>query len=166
MNIVLRNTKTGKEKKGVISKVSKKYLPLKKDGWQFNWRQLYKIEGAEIYKLSTEENPKIIEGMLMITIFNEEMVFMNNVEVAPHNYGNKGIYKEVAGCLIAFSCIESFERGKGGYNGFLSFDSKTKLIELYQYKYGAKIAMGNKMYFDPIAGKALMRKYLNIDSKY
>ena len=166
MKIILKNTKTDKEKEATISKILKKDLPLKKDGWQFNWRQLYKIEGAEIYKLSTEEKPKMIEGMLMLTIFNEEMVFMNNIEIAPHNYGSKGVYKEVAGCLIAFSCVESFERGKEGYNGFLSFDSKTKLIELYQNKYGAKIAMGNKMYFDPVAGKALMKKYLNIDSKY
>ncbi len=103
--------------------------------------------------------------MLTITIFNEEMVFMNKVEIAPHNYGGKARYKEVAGCLIAFSCKESFERGKGHYNGFLSFDSKTKLIELYQNKYNAKIAMGHKMYIDPIAGKALIKKYLNIDSK-
>ncbi|MEL6639154.1 MAG: hypothetical protein AAFR05_20535 [Bacteroidota bacterium] len=166
MKIILRNTKTSENVEATISRVSKGEIPLKKDGWQFNWRQLYKIEGAEIYKLSTNENPKIIEGVLMITIFNGEMVFMNNVEIAPHNYGSKGIYKEVAGCLIAYACLESFERGKKGYTGFLSFDSKTQLIKLYQDKYGAKIAMGNKMYFDPLAGKALLKKYLNIDSKY
>jgi len=52
--------------------------------------------------------------------------------------------------------------GKGNYLGFLSFDSKTELIELYQNKYGATFAMGNKMFFDPEAGKKLMKKYLGI----
>lgn len=64
--------------------------------------------------------------------------------------------------LIAFACKERFERGKEHYNGFLSFDSKTKLIEFYQNKYGAKIAMGHKMYINPIGGKVLMNKYLDI----
>ena len=165
MRIFLKNTKTGDEKEAKISKILAKEIPLKKDGWRFNWRQLNKVEGAELYKLSTVENPRVIEGMLMVTVYNGEMVFMNNVEIAPHNYGSKGVYKEVAGCLIAFSCMESFNKGRENYRGFLSFDSKTELMELYQNKYGAKIAMGNKMYFDPIAGKALMGKYLNKDAK-
>ena len=105
MKVVLREAKTGVETEARIVRISKKELPLKKEGWQFNWRTLYKIEGAEIFKLSTEDNPELIEGMLMITIFNEEMVFMNNVEIAPHNFGSKGKYKKVAGCLIAYACL-------------------------------------------------------------
>jgi len=163
MKIILREAKTGKEQRATITKLLRKELPFKKDGWQFNWRELYKIEGANIFKITTDASPKIIDGILMLTIYNEEMVFMNNVEVAPHNYRRNGLYKEVAGCLIAYSCMESFERGKGNYNGFLSFDSKTELIELYQKKYHAKIAMGHKMYIDPVGGKMLMKKYLKID---
>lgn len=90
------------------------------------------------------------------------MLFMNNIEVASHNIGRNKRYENVAGCLLAFACRESFDRGRGNYNGFLSFDSKTELIELYYKKYGASIAMGHKMYFDPEAGKRLMEKYLGI----
>ncbi len=165
MKVKLTESLTAKEIDAEISLIKSKELPLKKNGWKFNWRVLFKIEGAIVYKLATRKEPNKIEGLLMITIYNEEMVFMNNLEIAPHNYGSKGLYKDVAGCLIAYACLESFEKGIDPYNGFLSFDSKTELIELYQKKYGAKIANRHKMYFDPEVGKSLMKKYLKINYK-
>ena len=89
------------------------------------------------------------------------MFCMNNIEVAPRNYGGKGKFIDVAGCLIAFACHMSFEQGKGNYYGFLSFESKTQLIGFYQEKYGAIHAMGQKMYFDQIGGKKLIKTYLD-----
>ncbi|MEZ4847150.1 MAG: hypothetical protein R3B93_00665 [Bacteroidia bacterium] len=162
MLIELLEKKTGKKLLAKISKAVKNELPTKKDGWNFDWRGLYKVEGAEFYKISLNKSPELVEGVLMLTIYNGEMLFMNNIEAAPHNIGNNKKYENIAGCLLAFACRESFERGKEGYHGFLSFDSKTALIELYQKKYGASLALGNKMFFDPGAGKRLMKKYLNI----
>lgn len=98
----------------------------------------------------------------MLTLVNGEMLYMNNIEVAPHNYGRYGKYENVAGCLFAFACNKSLEIGKENYNGFVSFDAKTEFIQFYQEKYGATVARGQKMFFDPAAGKALIDKYLNI----
>ena len=98
----------------------------------------------------------------MLTMLNEEMVFMNNIEIAVHNLGNDGIYKNTADCLIAYACKESFDRGIGSYRGFLSFDSKTKLIPWYQEKYGAEWAMGHKMFIDTAVGIKLIKQYLDI----
>lgn len=165
MKVTIIERKTKETAEGRISRVKKKELPLKKAGWNFNWRELYKVEGAEFYKLTLNESQNRVEGILMLSIQYEEMVIMNNIELAPYNIGVKKKYRNVAGCLLAFACKYSFEKGKGSYEGFLSFDSKTELIELYQNKYGAQWAMGHKMYFDPIAGKALMKKYLKIDKK-
>ncbi|MGB0932057.1 MAG: hypothetical protein ACPGVB_14835, partial [Chitinophagales bacterium] len=109
-----------------------------------------------------KDSPKTLEGLLMLTLVGEEMVYMDNVELAPHNYGSEGKYENVAGCLIAFACDKSFQLGQGHYVGFLSFDSKTQLISLYQEKYGARIAMGYKMYIDDDRGAELIKKYLNI----
>lgn len=162
MKVKVLNKKTGEEEIAEIKRIARNELPLKKDGWNFNWRELFKIEGSEIFKISRLESPKQIEGIVMLTMFNEEMLFMNNIEVAPHNIGEGKRYENVAGCLLAFVCRESFEKGKGNYYGFLSFDSKTELIGLYHNKYGASIAVGHKMYFDPEAGKKLMEKYLGI----
>ena len=66
----------------------------------------------------------------------------------------------IAGCLLAYACKLSFEHGKKGYNGFVSFDSKTKLIPVYEDKYGASHIGGLKMYFSPEAGTNLINKYL------
>ena len=162
MKVKLIEKKTGIEKLAEIQRITNKELPLKKDGWNFNWRNLFKIEGSEIFKVSLEESPKKIEGILMLTMFNNEMLFMNNVEIAPHNIGKNKKYENTAGILLAFACKESFKKGKGNYLGFLSFDSKTELIELYHIKYGATVAMGHKMFFDPEAGKKLMKEYLKI----
>lgn len=165
MRVLLKEVKSDAIIEGFISNAKKQDLPVKKNGWQFTWRKLFQMEGAEFYKLSTVTTPNSIEGMLMLTLIEEEMLFMNNIEIAPHNYGSKGEYENVAGCLIAYACYKSFELGKNHYLGYLSFDSKTQLIELYQNKYGSTHARGQKMFFDPDAGKALMQKYLSIDFK-
>jgi len=158
----LREVETGKLYEGQILESFPKEMPLKKDGWQFTWKELAKVEGPQFYKITLKDSPEKIEGLLMITLINDEMLYMNNVEVAPHNYGSKGKYKNVAGSLIAFACKKSFELGKGHYLGFLSFDSKTELISLYKERYGASWVTGQKMFIDPIGGRKLMEKYLQI----
>ncbi|MEZ5039936.1 MAG: hypothetical protein R2828_08590 [Saprospiraceae bacterium] len=163
MKVYLEEVASGEMIEALISKASSNEMPLRKDGWQFTWRQLSKTEGVDFYKLTKLGTPKEIEGILMLTLLNEEMFYMNNIEVAPHNYGSKGKYANVAGNLLAFACYKSFEQGKNYYLGYLSFDSKTSLINLYQEKYGATLAMGQKMFFDPEAGKKLMKKYLKIE---
>lgn len=165
MRVLLKELKNENNIEASIISAQKENLPTRKSGWQFTWKKLFQAEGAVCYKLSTVINPNRIEGMLMLTLVEDEMLFMNNIEVAPHNYGSTGQYENVAGCLLAFACYKSFELGKNHYLGYLSFDSKTQLIELYQSKYGATHARGQKMFFDPAAGKILMQKYLSIDSK-
>lgn len=162
MDVEILEIESGKKKAGRIVLIKQKELPLKKDRWNFNWRQLHKVEGAQVFKLSLAETPNKIEGILMLTLFNDEMLFMNNIETAPHNIGKDKKLDFIAGCLIAFACKQSFEIGKGNYQGSLSFESKTELIELYQNKYGATWAMGHKMFFDSDAGKNLMEQYLKI----
>ncbi len=163
MEIELIDSKTNIRKKAFIALVIQKEIPFKKEGWKFNWRSLQKTEGAILYKVALNNSPKIIEGLLMITLISGEMVYMNNLEVAPHNYGKEGKYNNTAGCLIAYACWLSFEKGGGNYRGFLSFESKTTLIQLYERKYKASRAMGQKMFIDDKAGKELIKHYLQLE---
>ena len=123
-------------------------------------KNLYKIEGAEIFKLTLLESPKVVEGLVMLSLMYGEILYMNNIEVAPHNIGKQGKYDRAAGILIAFGCHKSFEQGKGNYTGYLTFESKTELIPLYQKKYGAILAKGHRMFFEPEVGIDLINKYL------
>ena len=161
MDVKLIDIVSGQEVSGIILPAEKADMPLKKQGWKFSWKQLYGIEGATYYKLCLKENVSEIQGLIMLTLMNQVMLYLNNIEVAPHNYGSGGRYENVAGGLLAYGCLQSFELGKDHYEGFLSFDSKTELIPLYVEKYGATHVMGQKMFFDPDAGRDLMKKYLN-----
>ncbi len=160
MEIKILEVKSQKEVEAVIRRAKSRDMPIKKDGWQFTWRTLYKTEGAEFYKLSLVGESRQTEGMLMLSVMYDEMLYMNNIEVAPHNLGSSGKYDNVAGCLIAYGCQKSFELGKNTYRGYLTFESKTKLIPLYQEKYGATLAMGQRMFIEPEVGLELIEKYL------
>lgn len=88
------------------------------------------------------------------------MVIMDVIEIAPHNIGSSNKkYNDVAGCLIAFACRESFKI-EGNYKGFLTFTSKTNLIDWYKNTYGATQTLGQRMFIDDLAGLKLTEKYL------
>ena len=162
MDVFIKEVRSGSLVQAEILPAEAHDMPLKKDGWNFNWRQLFRTEGARFYKLVLKESPPGAEGVLMFSIVNGEIPFMNNIEVSPGNFGGNGRFDFVAGCLIAYACRLSFLHGKNHYTGFLSFESKTALIEFYRKKYGATWAMGQKMFFDPVAGRQLMEQYLGI----
>jgi len=134
-------------------------IPLKKDGWNFNWRQLSKDQNTRMFVLKTIGLNPSVEGALQLKVENE-MLIMNNLEIAPYNIGRKNKkYDYVAGCLIAFACKESFKL-KGDYKGFLTFMSKTSLMQWYSKKYGAKVGLGQRMYIDSENGLKLIQEYL------
>ena len=150
----------GRLVKAEIIPIDKKDAPLKKDGWNFNWRQIVQEENAQTYVLRLLGSPNSIEGALHLKV-EYDMLIMDVLELAPHNIGqtNKH-YDFVAGCLIAFACRESFKL-EGNYKGFLTFVSKTGLIRWYSEKYGAESGLGQRMFIDWTAGKRLIDEYLH-----
>ncbi|MFN8672766.1 MAG: hypothetical protein U0457_11890 [Candidatus Sericytochromatia bacterium] len=161
MDIKIKDTHNDKLIDAEISKASFVDMPLKTNGWNFNWRKLFKEKGI-FYKLTVKERHNFIEGIIKLEILNNEMLYMNNLEIAPHNYGSSGKYDYVAGCLISYACYLSFIEGKNHYKGFLVFDSKTKLIDLYKIKYQAEILFGQRMFIDANNSKKLIEKYLKV----
>jgi len=87
------------------------------------------------------------------------MLVMELIEVAPFNIGTNKMYDNVAGCLIAYACRESLKL-ETAYKGYLTFVSKTELINLYKEKYFATQTIGNRMYIDPLSGENLINTYL------
>ena len=135
-------------------------IPLKKDGWNFNWKNLIKEKNSEVFVLKLKGVDKSIEGVLQLKIMNE-MLVMEVLEIAPHNVGRENKkYDYVAGCLIAFACRESFKL-ESEYQGFLTFVSKTNLIEWYKKKYKAEQGLGQRMFISAENGLKLINAYLN-----
>ena len=81
---------------------------------------------------------------------------MHLVESAPFNKGKSKVYKGVPGNLVAFACKLSFQRG---YEGNVSFLSKTQLIEHYESTLGAFHFGGRIMIIDTAAALKLINKY-------
>lgn len=127
----------------------------KKNGWLFNWKSEYKQPDRDVYKLTISGNPEVVQGLISITE-REDHVYMHLIESAPFNLGKNKVYIGVPGNLIAFACRIAFHRG---FDGYVSFTSKTQLIEHYQKTLGAKNVGGNLMVINSESALKLIDKY-------
>lgn len=127
----------------------------KKNGWLFDWSAELKQNNREAYKLTISNNPNIIQGLMSLTI-KADHVFMNLLESAPFNLGKNKVYRGVPGNLVAYGCKISFQHG---HDGFISFQSKTKLIEHYEKTLGAYHFGGHLMVIPTLSANILIEKY-------
>lgn len=128
---------------------------IKKADWQFDWIKELKDETKEVYKLSTVNNPTIIQGLVSIEDKQDHM-FMHLIESAKFNKGKFKAYLGVPGNLVAYACKVSVEKG---YQGFLAFDVKSELIQHYQESLNATHFRGLRMFIDTNAALRLISKY-------
>ncbi|MEY3500258.1 MAG: hypothetical protein RL308_1927 [Bacteroidota bacterium] len=127
----------------------------KKNDWQFNWDSEFKIPSREVYKLTITNNPNIIQGLVSLEV-KKDYVYMHLIESAPFNIGKNKTYLGVPGNLVAFACKLSFQRGGDGYVSFLS---KSKLVEHYEKTLGAVRVSGNNMIIATEEALKLTNKY-------
>ncbi len=127
----------------------------KKNGWNFNWNAELKDNSREVFKLTIPHNPTIIQGLLSLTL-EPDHVYIHLLENAPFNIGQNKLYEGVAGNLVAHACKVSFQQG---FDGFVSFNAKTKLITHYQKTLGAYTLGGHKMIIPTNAAQILIDKY-------
>ncbi len=125
------------------------------NGWNFDWLAESKMVDRKVYKLTIKDNPKIIQGLASISN-NGDHYYLHLVESAPFNLGKKKLYEGVPGNLFAFACKLSLEKG---YEGFVAFQSKTKLVVHYEETIGAIHIGGNKMIIFPNPALKLIKKY-------
>jgi hypothetical protein len=127
----------------------------KKIGWQFDWKFELNQPEREVYKLTIPNNISIIQGLISLEIKSDH-IYMHLVESAPFNKGKTKVYSGVPGNLVAFACRLSFQRG---FEGNVSFISKTQLIEHYTQSLGAIHFGGRLMIIETKAALKLIDKY-------
>lgn len=154
----IENVKTGDSFKTEVSLLTKDDINLitKKNGWLFDWKKEFKGVEKEVYKLTIAGSTNI-QGLISIS-FRDDHVYMHLIESAPFNKGKEKAYFGVPGNLVAFACRVSFQRGGGGY---LSFNSKTKLIDHYIKTLGAVHFGGSLMVITSEISLKLINKYFN-----
>jgi|SRR5664280_406605 hypothetical protein len=140
-----------------ISLVTKSDLKIvtKSKGWLFDWKYEFNQIDREVYKLTILDNPDIVQGLMSLAVKSDH-VYMYLLESAQFNIGRNKIYEGIPGNLVAFACKLSFQRGG---EGFVSFESKTKLIDHYVNSLGAFHFGGQLMVIDTIGAKRLVDKY-------
>jgi hypothetical protein len=152
-------TRKGKEFTARIDSVFKGDLKNLSKEWKFDWLKLYN-SNAKLFQLNFENE---IQGLIKLEEENDLYYVLKNIEVAPINYGSKGMFKNIAALLISFACLKSFELNQGNYKGYLVFTSKGNLIEYYQRKYQAELIFRERMIINPGIGKRLILKNLKIN---
>lgn len=153
----IRNTVSGDSFRTEVLRLTKTDLKqiTKKNGWKFNWKKELDDNIKEVYKLTIIGNPNIVQGLVCFTI-NADHIYMDLLENAPFNLGQNKLYEGVAENLVAFACKISFQNG---FEGYVSFTAKTKLIEHYQKSLNAITFGGQLMIINTLAANILIDKY-------
>lgn len=149
----IENAITGEIFETEFCKVTGKEI--KKKDWLFDWQRELKIEGNEVYKMTTIENKHIIQGLVSLIVI-DGLVFINLVENSKFNKGRNKVYLGVGGNLFAFCCKRSHDLGHGGC---VSFVSKTALMEYYNKTLGAIRTIGQRMAILEPEAEVLIRRY-------
>ena len=127
----------------------------KENGWLFDWKYELKQPEREVYKLTIVNNQTVIQGLISLEIRNDH-VFMHLIESAPFNKDKMKVYAGVPGNLVAYACRLSIQRG---FVGYVSFISKSRLIDHYTKTLGACHFGGHVMIIDKNAALILINKY-------
>lgn len=151
----IENVKSGENFRTQILPFSPNDKGFSKGKWKFDWISESMETNRRIFKLVTLENPLIIHGLISVED-KRDLIYMHLIENAKFNKGKEKAYLGVAGNLVAYACKLSFEMN---YDGFISFTSKSKLIEHYKKSLGAKVFMGNLMIIDSHESYRLFKRY-------
>jgi hypothetical protein len=153
----IQNTISGDSFSTEVLRLTKSDLKqlTKKNGWNFDWKSELSNNSKEVFKLTIHNNPSIIQGLLSLTL-EFDHVYMHLLENAPFNIGQNKLYEGVAGNLVAHACKVSFQQG---FDGFVAFTAKTKLIQHYENTLGAYTLGGHRMIIPTNSAQILIDKY-------
>ncbi|MFM9965864.1 MAG: hypothetical protein ACKV2Q_32180 [Planctomycetaceae bacterium] len=150
----IKEVATGRSYATVISPASVDDLTAAATVWRFDWNR--EILTAEVYKLTVPKLGRLIHGLISIRA-DEGFVWINMVESHPENVGRRKKYEGIAPNLIAYACQQAFELG---FNGYVSFEAKSELIEHYKQTLGAvQIGRTQRMQLQPAASLKLVNQY-------
>jgi hypothetical protein len=152
----IKNVSTGEVFDTEVVRVGKSNLKEIRSGdWEFNWAREINNWDRQVFKLTTVNNPTIIQGLVSIEDKGDH-IFMHLIESAKFNRSKEKMYAGVPGNLVAFACKVSIEEG---YRGYIAFDAKSELIEHYQETLFATHFRGLRMFIERDAALRLISKY-------
>lgn len=147
--------KSGKLVEAVIELVEEEDWKIIAKDKRFGFKWI-KEKDQIVHKIRLSVEKRIL-GLLSIEDIPRELrIHIRLIEVNSNDVGKQKEYENIAGCLIAFTCKQSFQKN---YDGFVSLYSKTELRKLYTTKYGFE-ELGMNLYTELSNSEELIKKYL------
>jgi hypothetical protein len=125
----------------------------KYEKWKFDWSDSG-LADCTIYALYAEGSAKT-QGLIACRS-EKNYVEVVLAESNPLNVGEKGLYHGVGAHLFALACKKSFNEGNEGY---VSFISKTGLVEHYIKSLHAKVLFNRNLVIETEAATYLVGVY-------
>lgn len=138
--------------------IEKDEIPSITKGWSFDWLDS-QLDDYVIYGVALEDGT--IQGLLAVKP-DKGFIEAGLVENAPSNVGRKGLYNGVGSHLFAIAAKISFQMG---FEGYISFVSKTGLVEHYKKRLNARQISGQRMYLNTEASYRLVQTYFGKEEK-
>ncbi len=79
--------------------INKDNKQIQKADWQFDWQSELKDKTKEVFKLTTVNNPTIIQGLISLED-KQDHIFMHLIESAKFNKGKQKVYVGVPVILL------------------------------------------------------------------
>ena len=160
------------DKKGIIdtekdikmTNIESENINVKKNDfkdWTFDWYN--QSRKSDVIRAIKDKSTSEVIGLIGLTDDkSNKAVYVDLIEASPannpknKNFKGKKEYSGIGGRLLAEAVKESYEKG---YDGFIYFDAKTKLIEYYKKEFGAKQIGTQRMAIFEEEAKKLYEKY-------
>lgn len=134
--MVLEDVSSGEKYEAVIEPMTAyDFKTIKKDKARFNSFNWTVYKSREVYKIRLASEETIL-GLICLEDHPADgvnAIEIELVEVSADYRQRKKRLANIAGCLIAFACRESFKRG---YEGWVFLVPKSYLLKHYSSKYG------------------------------
>lgn len=131
----------------------------KYENWKFDWSDP-DLQDCQIYALYVDGS-NATQGLIACREYKSKGSTLGYIEVAlaesnPKNVGEDGIYKGVGAHLFSIASRLSFDLG---YEGYVTFISKTDLVEHYIKTLKAEVLFDRTMQLTSKASKYLVEMY-------
>ena len=150
----IEHRRSGKSYKVVITLAEDHELKqLRKDRYWFDWN---KEKDFQVCKLLLCGKPEILGLMSLDYYHKESRIQIRLLAVSRENKGKTGMYRRIAGNLIAYACSKALY--KYGVTACVSLIPKTGLRSHYMREYGFKSA-GMSLFLEGPILKELIKRY-------